>query len=210
MGATSSISNLSKDGAPGPVSNKIGMTDLDTKLIVYTWGAIKDHKAIGEKIFRELFVIYPGIKKSFKFKEVPIDELVKEPRFSEHAANFTAFITVIVETFPDEEKILTIARAIGTKHASMAVFDSSLFDPSYWISFAFIATRMISKEVESDVKKQNIIQKTWQVLLFRLVIEMQVRFYKDLLASRGSVVTTSGPTAEQYLRQAKKATLQQS
>ena len=71
---------------------------------------------------------------------------------------------------------------MGIVHARIANFNTALFDPEYWMFFVNSAIEEISNAQKSSLQKSDV-ECAWQMLLLRLVMEMKVGFYMELIRS---------------------------
>ncbi|KAL0993077.1 hypothetical protein UPYG_G00102940 [Umbra pygmaea] len=96
------------------------LSDSEREMIQDTWTKVyKSCDDVGVAILIRLFVNFPSSKQFFsKFKDVEDPEkLEKSTQLRTHAGKVMTAINTLVENLHDEEKVVSVLKAVGKSHA---------------------------------------------------------------------------------------------
>lgn len=175
----------------------MGLLSGDIHRLKESWKCIENKPGLAQQIFRDCFTLAPQLKEIFGIN-APNDQLQNNPDFIRHTNTYARFLDSIVNSMPDESIVLLRARRVGAEHARMITQGRihGNFRAEYWNVVTASTVKMIGINLG---RVNGRTEATWRQFLLRIVLEMQVHFYKEQLKFQGVDNSTAG--SEEHSRE---------
>lgn len=168
------------DSTDNTILTSFCLTFDETNIIKETWHNIKDKNEFAVALFLRIFKIAPEVAEVFELNDYHTsDSLRTAPRFIGHAANFSAFLNMIINHINGNETVaIKVSKVIGREHVRLTKHRH--FEPKFWETF--LEALLIEMENEQKGKNQKYIEavlSAWADLFGKVIEIMEISYNKE-------------------------------
>ena len=137
------------------------------KLIKKTWKVVsQNQQSLAQQIFLHIFERSPQVQNVFRFQDFSKEELIRNPRFQNHASQFIQVIETAILSLDNLAQATPVLLNLGRFHIRQDGFSTDYLD-------IFILSIMECFKAESQAHLNNDAKEAWIILLNFVINKMK-------------------------------------